>query len=54
MVTLLLRNDDILACSKLQEQTNDHVEMIIPENLTIAAASEIEVMGRMSLSVFGW
>ena len=36
-----------LSARQLQENSMGHVEVVLPETLTIAAASEMEVMGKM-------
>ena len=42
-----------LHAKQLQENTTGHVEVVVPETLTIAAASKIEIMGRMPLNCEG-
>ena len=42
-----------LNAKQLPENSTRHVEVVIPETLTIAAASEIEVMGTMPLNCEG-
>ena len=40
----------MFACNSLQGQTTAQVDIVLPENFTIAATSEVEVMAMMPVS----